>query len=344
MTTDPSAKFNALTSKFDRLRENAGFPSITRELSDLSATVMKLPGEVGKIRTRGYAFRSYLEHKAEVLSERWDEVRQSAERTLEQEREHLRAQVRNLEQKMDMIRQAVTASPQKAESLITDMDANVTELEKRVGSGDTLVKNVYSSLRQDIQQTQSQIAEINWIMDQKEEATFPFLAGETVFLAAKAQWVTGKDDPEGMLFLTDQRLVMEQKQKVGKVLGIFGGKKVQDVSWEVHLHQVEKVEAENKGFFGGKDMLYFTLGAGAPYPKITVEVKGSANCKFWVKQIQRMSTGEVNDERAIAPDQELIESLRKAPTDCHVCGASLPMLTAGQKQIECMYCGSIIRL
>jgi hypothetical protein len=62
-------------------------------------------------------------------------------------------------------------------------------------------------------------------------------------------------------------------------------------------------------------MVNLTLGSGAPHSKITVEVKGGVASKFWAQQINRMATGNAEDERAIAPDPELVERLRQAPTD-----------------------------
>jgi len=125
---------------------------------------------------------------------------------------------------------------------------------------------------------------------------------------------------------------------------MFGGKQVQEVEWEIPLHQMESVEYENRGMFGGKDMLHFELGSGAPQAQLTVEVKGGADNKFWVKQIERMIAGETDDERAIEPDPEMLEGIREAPPKGHVCGATLPMLVAGQNQIECEYCGSVVRI
>jgi hypothetical protein len=237
--------------------------------------------------------------------------------------------------------------PEKLKMILPTLKSGVDQLENRVQAAEGRVKALYSTLKQDVDSTMSQMREINWFCDLKDEASFEFLAGESVFLAAEAEWVAtgkGKEDPDGILFLTDQRLVFEQKEKVGKKLGMFGGKEVHEVEWEIPLHQVESFEPDNKGMFGGKDMLHFTLGRGAPYPKITVEVKGSADNKFWVKQIQRMIHGDTDDERAIEPDAELIEKIRNAPTACHVCGATVPKLVAGQNQVECAYCGAVIRI
>src|SRR5690606_30706919 len=135
-----------------------------------------------------------------------------------------------------------------------------------------------------------------------------------------------------------------QKEKTGKKLGLFGGKQTQELEWGIPLHQIESVQAENKGFLGGKDMLTFALGSGAPYRQIVVEVKGGVQSKFWAAQINRMIKGETDDERAIQPDPEMLEAMRNAPTECFSCGGTLPKLVASQRQIECSYCGSVVRV
>ena len=192
--------------------------------------------------------------------------------------------------------------------------------------------------------TKRQLTEMNWIMDMKDEASFDFGAAEEVFLVAKAEWDDGDDKPDGMLFLTNHRLIFEQKEKTGKRFGLFGGKEEQGVLWEVAISQIEDVNAENKGFLGGKDMVNLTLGSGVTYSQITVEVKGGVPSKFWAKQINRMATGNAEDERAIEADPELVERLRKAPTDCQVCGGKMPSIVEGQTEVECQYCGASIRI
>lgn len=348
MSEDFEQQIASLRRKFERAREDAGFEDISGELGDLTTIVNQLPNYVEEIRSRGYAFRSYLENKAEVLSNNWDDLRRQAQRAIDDERDSLRHELRRIEQSLDTAESGGGGGfLQKTTVDLDNLEGEVDELETRASSAASRIRKSFETMAKDIRGTKSQIDEINWFMDHKDEASFDFLAGESLFLAAKAEWVAtgkGRKDPDGILYLTDQRLIFEQKEKTGKTLGMFGGKHEQEVEWEVPLHQVEGVEAENKGMFGGKDMLHFTLGSGAPHPKITVEVKGSADCKFWVKQIQRMMAGETKDERAIEPDPELVEALRNAPTACHVCGATLPQAMAGQTRIECQYCGSAINL
>lgn len=343
MSDEFDSKLSSLRRQYDKAFDDAAFSDVSSEIGDLTAVVASLPADVSAIRSRGYAFQSYLEQKAEVLSNNWDDIRREVQRAIDDEREKIRGDVRDVEK--HLVRAERLGA--KGMSALEDAERELNELENRTRSASSRISGLFGTMSTDIHSTKSQISKINWYMDQKDEASFEFLAGESVFLVAKAEWVAtgkGKNDPDGMLFLTDQRMIFEQKEKVGKRLGMFGGKEVQEVEWEIPLHQVKGVDPENKGMFGGKDMLNFTLASGAPHPKITVEVKGGVDCKFWAKQIQRMMTGDTKDERAIQPDPELIETLRNAPTACHVCGATLPKIMAGQMQIDCQYCGSVIRL
>lgn len=328
-----------------RAADGARMADINREVSDISGTVDTLSAEIEKIRARGYAFASYLENKAAVIQKNWEDIRHRVHEAIQREAEDLSDELRNAERHMTKV-EKLEDNAEKLEAVLPDVEAVVDALEAKVREAESRVRAIYETLSRDIHDTESRLHKINWYCDRKDEASFDFLAGEALFMAAEAEWVqTGKgnQDPDGIIFLTDQRLVFEQKEKVGKRLGMFGGKEVHEVEWEIPLHQVEEVTAENKGMFGGKDMLYFTLGSGAPHSKITVEVKGGVDSKFWMKQINRMIQGAADDERAIEPDPELVEQLRNAPSACHVCGGMLPMLVAGQNQIECQYCGTIIR-
>ena len=220
--------------------------------------------------------------------------------------------------------------------------ARVETVESMLETAHSRIEALYETLETDTAQALNQLRTINGL-DQRDEP-LPVSARRVAVFATKAEWLEGKDKPDGILYLTDQRLLFEQKETTGKKLGLFGGKKTQELEFNLPLHQITKVEPENKGFLGGKDMLNFTLGTGAPYTKLTVEVKGGVQSKFWAAQIQRMIAGETNDERAIQPDAETLEAIRNAPTACPSCGGTLPQLVANQRQVACAYCGSVIRV
>ncbi len=345
-TAQAVAKFQAVKSRADAVIESARFNDIASTLTDLTNKANLLPNEIAQIRSRGYVFAAYLEQKADVISRRWEGVRGSVERVIETEIGRMEDDLRPIQQWLQKGAEAGD-NAKVLDNVVGSLESAVTPIEGRIEGIRTRLHEMYKTLETDINQAVTQLNQIKWYLEQRDEASFPFLAGESVFLVSKAEWVaTGRDnqDPDGMLFLTDQRMVFEQKETTGKKLGLFGGKQTQEVKWEVPLHLVEKVTPENKGFLGGKDMLHFDLKSGAPYAKITVEIKGGTQAKHWAAQITRMVSGGANDERAIHPDAETLQAIRNAPTECMVCGATLPQLVANQMQLACEYCGAVIRI
>ncbi len=340
-----NARYEALRARFDQLNSKGSLSDVASDASSLTRDIDKLPQEIAKVRQRGYAFASYLEHKSEVLAQRWDDLKGDVQQAIDSEAARLRPEINRLRFQVDS--GAKLRNSPALQGQLPDLEHNVQVVESLLSGAESRIKGLFATLQTDTAQTLDHLRQIGWYLDERDEASFDFLAGEALFLVAKGEWVAtgkGKDDPDGILYLTDQRLIFEQKETVGKKLGLFGGKKAQGVEWAISLHQIEGVQAENKGFLGGKDMLNFTLGSGAPYTAITVEVKGGVQSKFWAAQIERMIKGETSDERAIQPDEETLDAIRSAPTACPSCGGTLPQLVAGERQVECPYCGSVIRV
>ncbi|MBA3871591.1 MAG: hypothetical protein H0X30_20790 [Anaerolineae bacterium] len=348
-TQDPNASVaahEALQRQWKDLFGKISLPDISHTVTDTSDKLQKLPEQIVRIRQRGYVFASYLEQKRDVLVKRWDDIKRNILSSILSESGTFRTEYNRIDSLMTDLGRLIS-NPATLDSSMGPVKQRITDLENRIEATEKKLKTDLGSLPADVDQTLKQLTDITWYLDQKDEASFKFLAGESLFLAAKAEWVEtgkGKTDPDGILYLSDQRLVFEQKETTGKTLGLFGGKKTQELKWEVPLNLIAEVKAENKGLFGGKDMLYFTLKSGAPFSQITVEVKGGVACKFWAAQIQRMISGNTKDERAIQPDAEELKAIKQAPTACPSCGGTLPMLVAGQNQIDCGYCGTVIRV
>lgn len=335
--TEQAAQTAAVKALYSSLISRVNLSNITNRVAKISSDVAALPASIGEIRSRGYAFRSYLEQKAGVLSNQWQENQGQVNHIIQQEAVSLRQELDQAESgvhKLDM-------NPHPASTAF--LESTLNTIKEKVDAAENRIEGLCQAVEREVHTTQSQLNEIKWFLDEKDEASFDFYPGEALFLAAKAEWTDNRDKPDGVLFLTDQRLIFEQKEKTGG--GLFRrGEMTQEVEWEFPLSAIEDVVPENKGLLGGKDMLNFALGAGAPYPKLTVEVKGGVDCKFWARQIQRMVSGDAHDERAIEADPELIEKLRSAPTACHICGGTLPTIVAGQSAVTCSYCGAVIRL
>ena len=87
-----------------------------------------------------------------------------------------------------------------------------------MGNIQTAERSIEGSYR-DIENAASKLTyrltQIHWMLKQKMEASFDFENDEDLYLAVKSRWdQEGKEDPEGILFLTNKRLIFERKEKV----------------------------------------------------------------------------------------------------------------------------------
>jgi hypothetical protein len=243
--------------------------------------------------------------------------------------------------------------------------AALASLEGKVGAALRSLQGMYDALDDNVNQTQQQLDDISWTLQQAEQACFGFLATECPVEAVPANWKKpgDKDGVDGVLYLTDQRLLFEQKEEIAtkKVLFITTAKeKVQTLQWAVPVGQVEKAVGSTRGLMGKDDFLTLTLVEGAglagpegntlyddmgrPLRTTELHLKGEKG-ETWQGFIGRVKSGEIAKERTVPVDQAVAETVSNAPTKCPNCGATLTQtILRGQTEITCEFCGSVIRL
>ncbi len=334
-------RLSELRSKYDALRESLDLSDVTEQLGETATEIAALPAEIEQLRQRGYAFAGYLERKAEVLREQWEEVRQQVQEMVDREIERAQRQSKELEALWRRVENPVGDREKAAKRFETAVDGAL----KAIEGARERIEGLYGNVPDTISQTKAQIAQLSGYLDLAEGATVDWLPTEAVFLANEAEWVRSgksKKDPDGILFLTDQRLIFERKEKVGGRFG-FGGEMVQEVLLAVPLGALAEVRAEKKGLLGGKDMIHLQLSEG-DHTALTFEVKGGVDAHWYAQQLNRAMRGELEAERAIPVDREAAEALRNAPTVCPTCGATLPSPLRGMNELKCAYCGTVVRL
>ena len=154
-----------------------------------------------------------------------------------------------------------------------------------------------------------------------------------------------QSDPEGVLYLTDQRLIFEQKEKVTtkKVLFIATEKElVQETLWEVPVVLVEDAKSSKEGFLNKDDYLELTLDSRASMDKIHLHIWQRGD--DWVALVNRARAGDFDQTRAIPINKDVLERVKNAPTKCPSCGGAInqPVLR-GMVSLTCEYCGDTIR-
>jgi hypothetical protein len=259
----------------------------------------ELAGALGKIREDGYRFAGELEGEVEELARKAEEQ----ERWLEGQ---VREKVRGLKWKLDDLREGfrrldtqvvsnTAPALMRLEDELEDQRRDLDRLKKEIEEG-------VGDLPEQVDRLAGRLGVIRGYLDRSRGATFSLGEGEALYLAVDAEWKkTGKksEDPDGVLHVTDRRVVMERKEKEGGFLG-FGGKKVQGLLWEVAWGEVEGIRPEQQGLLGGVDLIHFRLKPGSALgaDEITVEVKGGIDADAFAEELRQALEGALDRRRA----------------------------------------------
>jgi len=351
MSTEAADKLaeaiKSVQKRVDSLQEAVRLAGLRDEVEDLDTQCEGLRGRVKDLRTRGYPFDKELESKVAGLGRQWRTLRRGIRSEIEAEARLLREGLPEVEQLASRLTgRALSGSA--TQTLVARVEREVDALESKIRAAERSIKGTYDQLESEVEVIASRIARLNWVLDQVDEASFQLLPTEAVIMAVKAQWERGrKDEPEGRLFLTDQRLIFEQKQQVAtkKVLFITTEKKtIQELLLEVPVALVEEVISSKKGLLGHEDHLEVTFAHTAPRAFAHFHIDGQRS-KDWKALIGRAKAGEFDRDRAVKLDKDVVERVRSAPTRCPVCNAPMTQkVLRGMDSITCEYCGNVIRL
>jgi len=246
------AQLEALTQRLAALQQAAALTDINDDLADVDGELTTLPADIEALRVRGYVFRNYLERKVEVLSGQWAEARERVFQEIER-------RSRELARDMAQAERALQTAQTGGAAQISTAESGIQMLESKVSAAQDSIEAMFDALDDNVTQTQAQVEAIEWALDQADQASFDFYPAEDLVAACRAQFLeTKKEGPEGILFLTDERLVFERKEEVAtkKVLFITTEKEtVQEPIFAVPIGQIEEVKASQAGFLGHKEML-----------------------------------------------------------------------------------------
>ncbi len=293
MSAEPSnSQFEALQSRFTELTRTDAAKSVLDAIAALERQVSELPNRITALRGRGYAFAAELETSAESLRDRWHQIATDLKAEAESIAVDLRQAVETTRNYLTKA-ESIVAKPQILEGLLPGITTQLEQVEAHVQALKTRVSAQFETLDDEAQELARECGRIDSYLSDLDEAAFTLETGEALFITANAEWSAderGKDKANGILYLTDQRLIFQQDEKVGKRLGLFGGKEVKEVAWIIPVSSITNARSENKGMLGGKDMVYVT-GDGA---EMTLEVKGVVGAKWWVEQIERARSGSLD--------------------------------------------------
>jgi hypothetical protein len=344
-----SEEISTLRSKISSLQGSVQLARARDEVEDAQTNVKGMAQRIAGLRTRGYVFEKDLEAQAQALVVSWALLYPNLQVQINQQAAALVGSLRPIEMQMPQLA-SMAGNPAVARGLLTSLQSAVDQLESKVSASEATIHGMYDQFNNQVYVSTRHLDEIDYLLAQLAEASFQLLPTEAGISAVKAIWCKGgkeqKGDPEGVLYLTDQRLIFEQKEEIAtkKVLFVVTEKqKVQGLQLEAPVALVEKVDASKQGMLKNEDHIEIRFLSGAPVQAGHFHIwkEGTA----WQGLINRGRAKDFDKGRSVALDQAAVDKVKAAPAQCPSCGSNITtVVLRGMDTIKCEYCGLVIRL
>ena len=348
-TQQIASDISALQTKIGWLQENVRLAKTRDAVEDLQTKINGMAQRITTLRTRGYVFEKDLENQAQSFVSSWGLLYPNVQAQINVQASTLINSLRPIEMQMPQL--ASTASnPGVARGMLTSLQSAVSQLEGQVSAAEHTIDGMYDQFNNQVYAATKHLDDIEYLVTQLAEATFKLLPTEGGIAAVKAVWCkTGKeqkDDPEGVLYLTDQRILFEQKEEIAtkKVLFVVTEKKkVQNLLIETPVALAEKVDTSKQGMLKNEDHIEIHFASGAPFQMADFHIWQENTA--WQALINRAKTKDFDKGRAVAFDQAAADKVKAAPSQCPSCGGNITtVVLRGMDSITCEYCGFVIRL
>ncbi len=341
---------SSLQSQINSLGQGIRLTKIRDEVEDLQTTVNQLSQDVSSLRSRGYVFGKDFEARAVNFSRQWTKIGPGIMTQIEQQSNRLQTAFTPLGSRMPALSTAASGNMAQARTLLNQLKPQASALESQVKAAEAQLNGMYNSFKGELYEFSGQVDKVDWMLTQLAESSFQLLATEAGIMAVKAVWAKDgkekKDDPEGVLYLTDQRLIFEQKEEVAtkKILFITTEKqKVQNFLFDTPVALVEAVNSTKQGLFKNEDHIDIKFATGEPFQKSHFHIWH--DCEEWQSLITRAKIKDFEKERAVAVDAAAEAKIKSAPNKCPSCGGNIQqVILRGQDNIKCEFCGTVIRL
>lgn len=342
---------SSLFETIGKLQEAAMLPAVGQDLDDLNVLVTQLPADLKQIRQRGYVHQAQLDEQVENLVNKWNTLYEQVADSLYTRQTEL---VDGANQLLDVVDRLY--EPGASQSTVESCWAGVRALQSRIEAAHKSLVGMYDGLSEELDKIEKGIDRIEWTLNELETAKFQLYEGEAPVRAASALWVRQGDDQgeQGILYLTDQRVIFEQKEEktTEKFLFISIKKEtIHEFRFDAQVKAIEDVKKKETsgGLLGlGKEEsleLLFdhtTNLAGALLKLLKDDVD------TWIGLINRVKSGEIDGERTSGAKEEAKEldaARKEIPTNCPNCSAPIDATVfRGVPQITCRYCGSVIQI
>ncbi len=296
---DLSLEVNALQSSLAELQTRAAFGDVQSDMTELDALVRRIAELLESARQKGFRYQGDLEQQVYGAMSQWQSIRPRVEANLAQQMHAFQSRVETVNPQIQRLN-TMLANPNLAGAMLRSAQSQVNALLSEASRISTEMQRSYADVEAQSATLNNRLTQVHWALDQLAAASFQLAAGEDLVAAVAARWdKEGKDDPEGILFLSNKRLIFERKEKVAtkKVLFIVTASElVQEVVIDQKLTEILAQKAENKGLFGHQDFLSVQFKDNH-LGWVNFHLNGQ-DADDWSTMLGRARSGEIENDRA----------------------------------------------
>jgi hypothetical protein len=346
VSPEVKVEIDRINREYTDLERNSQLGDIYDSVGEIETKLTKMPLDLDALRRRGYVHSGQVEDRLAAIDEQWDDLMPKVEAELDKQVRRLDLELNTVERKVNLMAGGTTA-------VISGAKTAVSTGTTKVSAAKNAVRSMFDDLESELYKIENQLRHVDWILDQLDESPDIHLRdAEGPIEAVEAFWQQdGKEGPKGVLYLTDQRLLFEQKEEIvtKKRFGIFKSETemVHKLHLDIAVHDIDSVAHHEEGGFlgmGKDDIMELIFSAKAPISRGRFHLKGqdSSDCASHIKRVQ---SGEIDGDR----DEDFLAEIEEAqalsgafPTRCPNCFADVPPPPRGVSSVQCEFCGGTI--
>ena len=337
-----------LRTRWNQLSGRITLGHLRDEIEDTTGKIETLPQQIATLTGRGYRYGRDWPERAAALNQGWQKRRREALSLLATQAHSLG----NLGREVA----ALCDRPALSDVALDQLDHKLDQLQSSLTSAESNVRGTFDALEAQLRELQHEFDAVQFMLDSLDTASFDLYPDEAGVAASEVVWTNHPDEPKGILFLTNGRLILEQREKKAKKKVLFittESELVQQKLWESAIGNIAELAAEDKKkFLSHKELLHLSFREyiSGLHGEVTLRLEDTTN-EQWAGLIKFVQSGELEATSSEAPTPSASETPggasvppKEIPTRCPACGGQLPPLVKGMRELVCEYCSTSIRV
>ncbi len=304
-------------------------------VNSVDDSIIKLPARVTGLRQMNYLLQPNLEVDQQKAVSSWAMLGATLRSDIMNRAASLRPELDFIERELNAYRSTTSL---RAGGL-NNLTSRLSVQKSQINDISTRVRSQLAQITSVLRPIEKEIASAEETVKRTSTASFKWKQGETPVISIPAKNM--KENVEGILTLTNQRLIYEVEKEVvlKKILFLATEKKTErQVYIDKPIGTVSKISKGKVGLFEGEG-LYIDFKQDTP--QLVVDAYGD-DADETIKLFNQISSGQIDlDLSKTKPADK--EPAEKRLITCPYCGAPYrDEIYRGQISVQCKYCSTVI--